>query len=236
MRLASLLRCSPVLFLWVFLVPACSGSSPTGSSSSKAIDIGGNNSAVILASGDSVTWGADSSGNMGYRSELERILAAEQGRAVAVVNGGRPGAQSRNIQLVIDDMARHSPAVVVLQYGVNDAMNDREGTPDAVVGNLRHMVYAAMDRKTIAVLTTLTPTCGFRTRQNETIGRINEGIGRLILEFEGVDSVVLADVAAAFAEGGGCSLISGTNQNHPNNAGYRLMARVIADALEPLSW
>ncbi len=218
---------------------ACSGSGPTGASKSKLIDIGDNNPAVILASGDSVTWGYDSTGNSGYRRELERLMA-EQGRDVTVVNGGRPGVRSHNIQLVINDINRHKPAVVVLQYGVNDALNDREGTPAAVTANLRNMINAALNNKSITVLTTLTPTCGNRTGQNDTIQKINLNLRNLILEYEEVDSVVFADVAAAFQEAdpanGGCDLISPIHQNHPNDSGYRLMASVIARSLERLSW
>lgn len=227
----------PLLLLALGGIFSCSGT--TGSSSLKAIDIGDNSPSVILASGDSVTYGIDSSGNAGYRRELERLMTG-QGRPVTVVNGGRPGVRSHNIDLVIGDMNRYRPAVVVLQYGVNDALNGGEGTPAAVVGNLRHMINAVQHNRSIAVLTTLTPTCGYREGQNETIGRINEGLREMYAEFEENERVVLADVAEAFVlsdpAGGGCAFISPAHQNHPNAEGYGLMAQIIAETLRPLVW
>lgn len=68
----------------------------------------------------------------------------------------------------------------------------------------------------------------------------NEGFRAMVPEFKDYNSFVMADIGAAFAEndpdGGGCALISRESYNHPTEAGYRLMAAVIASALEPLSW
>ena len=77
-----------------WILAACSGSGTTDSS--KVIDIGDNNPGVVLAAGDSVTWGTDSPGNRGYRDELKRFLG-EQGKAVTVINGGRASARSFHI-------------------------------------------------------------------------------------------------------------------------------------------
>jgi lysophospholipase L1-like esterase len=241
-HLATLLRRGRNLLFAVFLAGpgllfASCDSSPSGPSG--FVDIGTNDPGVVLASGDSVTYGIDSSDRNGYRRNLE-LLLAEQGRAVTVVNGGRPGTVSGSAYHLLNDLARFQPAVVVLQFGVNDASVISPNTAPGVVANLRGMIYAVQDNMSIAVLTTLTPTCGYRVKQNTIIGEINEGIRELALEFEEHPDFVLADVAAAFNEadpaGGGCSLISSANFNHPNDAGYLLMATVIADAMEPLSW
>lgn len=212
-------------------------SGPSGPSG--FVDIGTNDPNVVLASGDSVTYGIDSSDRNGYRRHLE-LLLAEQGKTVTVVNGGRPGTVSGSAYHLLNDLARFQPAVVVLQYGVNDASVISENTAPGVVDNLRGMVYAAQDNMSIVVLTTLTPTCGYRVEQNMIIGQINEGIREMALEFEQHPDFVLADVAAAFSEAdpvsGGCRLISSANFNHPNDAGYQLMASVIAEAMEPFTW
>jgi lysophospholipase L1-like esterase len=212
-------------------------SSPSGPSG--FVDIETNDPNLVLASGDSVTYGIDSSDRNGYRSHLA-LLLAEQGKVVTVVNGGRPGTVSGSAYHLLNDLARYQPAVVVLQYGVNDASVISENTAPGVVGNLRGMVYAVLDNMSIAVLTTLTPTCGYRVEQNMIIGQINEGIRELAEEFKDYESFVLADVAAAFNEAdpvsGGCRLISSANFNHPNDAGYQLMASVIAEAMTDLSW
>lgn len=215
----------------------CSDSGPSGPSG--FVDIGTNDPSIVLASGDSVTAGLDSSDGRGYRRHLENLLN-EQGKAVTVVNGGRPGIVSRNVDLVLSDLARYRPAAVVLQYGINDASTISENTAPSIVAHLRNMVYGALDNRSIVVLTTLTPACGYRVEQNEIIQQTNVRIRELALEVEKDPAFVLADVGAAFAEGdpggGGCRFISPANYNHPNDEGYRLMATVIAEAMSPLSW
>ena len=215
----------------------CSDSGP--SSPSGFVDIGTNDPGTVLASGDSVTAGLDSSDGRGYRRHLEDLLN-QQGKSVTVVNGGRAGIVSRNVDLVLSDLARFRPAVVVLQYGINDANVVAETTAPSIVVHLRNMVYGALDNKSIVVLTTLTPSCGYRDEQNGIIQETNRRIRELALEFEKDPAFVLADVGAAFAEGdpggGGCRFISPANFNHPNDEGYRLMATVIAETMKPLSW
>jgi lysophospholipase L1-like esterase len=219
------------------LLLSCSGSGTADSS--PVIDIGDNNPGIVLLSGDSVTSGADSPGSRGYATELQRLLA-EQGKQVTVVNRGRPAAKSHHIDEANANLWKYKPAVSVLQYGLNDALVIHENTPKAIVDNLRHMIYAGLDNKSIVVLCTLTPTCGYRTLQNEKIQEANEGFRSLVSEFEDYDSFVLADIGAAFAEndpeGGGCALINTSSYNHPTLEGYALMAAVIAAALEPLAW
>jgi len=229
--LSALVAAAPGLLL------SCSGSGTTGSS--LVIDVGDNNPGIVLASGDSVTYGADSPGRRGYRTELENLLAA-QGKEITVINGGRPEIRSFHIDKVIDDLRKYKPAVVILQYGINDALVIHENTPQSIIDNLRHMIYAGLDNRSIVVLTTLTPACGFRTRQNEMMQAANDGFREMVSEFKDYDSFVMADIGAAFAEndpdGGGCALISRKSYNHPTEAGYGLMAAVIASSLEPLSW
>lgn len=226
---ASLLSAASLLLL------SCSGT--TGSS--PVIDIGDNNPGIVLVSGDSVAFGKDSPGNRGYRPEFERLLAL-QGQEVTVINGARPAAQSLHIDEANANLLKYKPAVAVLQYGLNDALVIHEDTPGAIAGNLRHMTYAGLDNKSIVVLCTLSPTCGYRTLQNGKVQEANEEIRSMVAELEKVESFVLADIGKAFAEsdpdGGGCALINTSSYNHPTEEGYALMAAVIAAAMEPLAW
>lgn len=219
------------------LLLSCSGSGTTDST--PVIDIGDNNPGIVLLSGDSVTYGADSPGNRGYSADLQRLLT-EQGKEVTIVNAGRVASQSHHIDEANANLWKHKPAVSVLQYGLNDALVIHENTPRAIVDNLRHMIYAGLDNKSIVVLCTLTPTCGYRTLQNEMVQEANEGFRSMVTEFEDYDSFVLADIGAAFAEsdpeGEGCALISTSSYNHPTAEGYALIATVIAAALERLTW
>jgi len=131
--------------------------------------------------------------------------------------------------------------VLILQFGLNDSLVIHDDTPGSIVDNLRHMIYAGLDNKSIVVLTTLNPVCGYRKKQNGMIRLTNEGLRQLAAGFEeDFDSFVLADVGAAFAEndpdGGGCALVNTSSYNHPTVEGYNLMAAVIAAAMDPLSW
>ena len=226
-----------LLLVIALFFSSCSGSGPSDSSS--VIDVGSNSADIVLASGDSTTYDHESRDHSGYRFYLQDYLA-QQGRTVTVVNGGRPGSRTGDFNSFISDFARYSPGVIVLQIGLNDALNVSESGIAGIANNMRHIVGSALANDSVVVLTTLNPVCGSRHGQNEMIQLINESYRQVALEHSTNEAFVLADVAAAFATNDpateGCALISSVNYNHPTRVGYDLMAQVIALALEPLSW
>lgn len=239
----------------LLLAPACGGG---GSDGPDFIDTSPNDHQVLAAFGDSISHGTGSSDGQGYRRHLERLFAERGPKRVLVLDEGVPGTYSEEgVQRLPGVLARDRPAVLVLLYGTNDAganlplsVLDPAGAaiprfvPDparTASGNLEEMVETARANNTIVVLSTLPPVCGQARRyQLENIVLLNEKIRALSQRLAGDDEGVRpADPWAAFlkqAPPDGCGLIGGANGNHPNDAGYRLLAEVYYEALGEILW
>lgn len=101
--------------------------------------------AVILAFGDSITYGTGADGGESYPA----VLAALTGRRV--VNAGVPGEVSgeglARLPALLDE---HRPQLLILAHGGNDLLH--KGNPDELARNLRAMVETARSRGIAVVL------------------------------------------------------------------------------------
>jgi lysophospholipase L1-like esterase len=101
--------------------------------------------AVILAFGDSLTYGTGAADGEDYPA----VLAGLTGRVV--VNAGVPGEESAaglaRLPAVLDDVR---PSLVILAHGGNDLIRQRD--PEAIASNLRGMAEAARARGAAVVL------------------------------------------------------------------------------------
>jgi lysophospholipase L1-like esterase len=188
---------------------------------------------TYMAFGDSITDGAGSSDETGYRGPLERMLKERFGRAV-VVNEGRPGADTRGgARAVAAALLRHRPAVTLVMFGTNDWRDDPKDPPSAsaTVNGLRKIVRAAKAGRSRPFLATIPPTnTGFDANvpaaRNEWVLRTNARIRELARE----EHVAMVDVHAAMvAQGPLASLFA--DGVHPNDAGYTVIAKAFLDAL-----
>jgi lysophospholipase L1-like esterase len=165
--------------------------------------------AVVLAFGDSLTYGTGASPEQAYPAVLERLIARK------VVGAGVPGETSaqgvRRLPAVLEDV---KPQLLILCHGGNDFLQ-RSGE-EAAARNVREMIRLARAQG-VAVMLLATPKPGFgasRVKFYEEIGR------ELAVP---VEADVLADVL-------------GSNKYksdlvHPNAEGYARIARAVADLL-----
>jgi acyl-CoA thioesterase-1 len=101
--------------------------------------------AVIVAFGDSLTFGTGAATEHNYPSELERLVSRR------VVNAGVPGEDTekglRRLPLVLD---KYRPSLVILCHGANDL---KQGFGDLQASeNIRKMIRICRDRGVPVVL------------------------------------------------------------------------------------
>lgn len=158
--------------------------------------------AVILAFGDSLTYGTGAARTESYPA----ILATLTGRQV--INAGVPGEVTEEgrarLASVLDET---QPALLLLCHGGNDFLRRRD--PGQVKENLRAMVQSARERG-IAVVLIAVPTLGFGLQVPPLYEEVASEAG-IPLEED-----ILADIL------GDSALKS--DPIHPNAAGYKELA------------
>lgn len=166
--------------------------------------------AVILAFGDSLTYGTGAGENESYPAQLEQLIGRQ------VVRAGVPGevtAQAlARLPGVLDE---HSPRLLLLCIGGNDFLR-RLGNLQAEA-NVRAMVKLAKSRG-IDVLLIGTPEPGFSVTPPPFFAGIADEFRLPYLEAAIAD--VLKDSALK------------SDPIHPNARGYRIIAQRVADALK----
>jgi lysophospholipase L1-like esterase len=210
-------------------------------------DIGGNDPNPVVAFGDSISAGEGSSDGRGYRAHLERLFATDGRGGIRVLDEGEPGGLSDSgLERIGGVLARDRPAVLILMLGTNDEFL---GLPrqqflafvGTTSGNLREIARAARSSKTLVVLSTLPPVCTeSRQAQRGNIVLGTEKIRALAAELQAQDDgVFLADAWDAFlttSPPDGCGLIDLERGNHPNDAGYAVLAQLYYTTLGDSRW
>ena len=166
--------------------------------------------AVVLAFGDSLTYGTGASRQESYPAVLERLISRK------VVGAGVPGETSeeglRRLPGVLEEV---KPQLLVLCHGGNDFL--RKMGEESAAANVREMIRLAQSRG-IAVVLVATPKPGFGTSKV----KFYEEIGKELAI--PVENDILADVL------GSRSLKS--DLVHPNARGYEKIAEAVAELLE----
>jgi acyl-CoA thioesterase-1 len=178
------------------------------SSSAKSPRLASN--AVILAFGDSLTFGTGATPTESYPAILERLVGRR------VVNSGVPGEVTgeglSRLQEVLD---REKPALLILCHGGNDLLRrlDRRQTAN----NLRAMIRLAQERG-VAVVIIAVPAPGIALSP-PTFYREMATEMKIPIEEEALTKV-LSDGSLK------------SDYIHPNAAGYRKLAESIAALLK----
>jgi lysophospholipase L1-like esterase len=188
-------------------------------------DFGANDPSVVVAIGDSITFGYDGQYVL-YCSESERYAGGfcptlQDLTGKTVINEGVCGDDSYGGAARIESvLADHRPGVILIDFSPNDLYN---GT-DAVIRNLRSMITAARNNKTVPILGTLTPAVGAHDGWSPFIESLNEKILLLCAE-QGIEC---ADHFQAFTSDprfiSSPYALLASDGLHPNRAGYELMA------------
>lgn len=184
-----------------------------------------NDRSVILALGDSITFGVLDT-NVATCDQSNRDaggfcppLAARLDKTV--VNAGRCGEDSfGGVERINGLLRRFRPSVILIDFSPNDLAIGAETT----INNLRIMVDAARANRTVPIIGTLVPAAGRHGGWNPFIIDVNNKIRALCAE-QGLEC---ADHYSAYENDPGYqsspfALLS-EDGLHPNHAGYLLMA------------
>jgi acyl-CoA thioesterase-1 len=166
--------------------------------------------AVILAFGDSLTYGSGANEEESYPAQLEKLIKRR------VVRAGVPGeVTAQALERLPGVLEEHAPQLLLLCIGGNDFLR-RLGNAQAE-RNVREMVRLARSRK-IAVMLIGTPEPGFGVSPPAFYAAVAKEFG--VPYEEGIIGEVLKDRALK------------ADPIHPNARGYRLIAERIAEKLE----
>ena len=166
--------------------------------------------AVVLAFGDSLTFGTGANEEESYPAQLEKLI----GRRVA--RAGIPGeVTAQALERLPAALDEHAPRLMLLCIGGNDFLR-RLGNQQAEE-NVRAMVKLARGRG-VEVLLIGTPQPGFSVTPPEFYAGIAREF-RIPYE-EGIIGEVLRDASLK------------SDQIHPNALGYRLIAERLAADLK----
>lgn len=165
--------------------------------------------AVILAFGDSLTHGTGASKSESYPAILENSINRK------VINAGVPGELSmQGLKRLPELLEKHQPGLLILCHGGNDILK-KHNLAEAEA-NIRQMIALAKN-KNIPVILLGVPKPGLFLRDATLYNNISENtditfVPNLIAE-------ILSDASMK------------SDPAHPNKAGYRKMALVLADTL-----
>ena len=166
--------------------------------------------AVVLAFGDSLTFGTGASEDESYPAQLERLIGRR------VVRAGVPGeVTAQALERLPAALDEHAPRLLLLCIGGNDFLR-RLGNPQAE-HNVREMVKLAKSRG-VAVLLIGTPEPGFTVSPPAFYAGIAKEF-RLPYE-AGIIGEVLKDRALK------------ADSIHPNARGYKIIAERLAEQLK----
>ena len=165
--------------------------------------------AVVLAFGDSLTYGTGAAEDESYPAQLEKLIGRR------VVRAGVPGeVTAQALARLPAALDEHAPRLVLLCIGGNDFLR-RLGNPQAEK-NVREMVKLAQNRG-VAVLLIGTPEPGFTVSPPSFYAGIAK---EYRVPYEGaIVGEVLKDRTLK------------ADPIHPNAAGYRIIAERLAATL-----
>ena len=197
---------------------------------------GGNRPRTYMAFGDSITAGDGSHDGSGYRSYLEANLASYWGGSHGVINEGVPGKTSeKGESLMGPALNRRRPAYTLILYGTNDwkdCRGDGGMVPCYTIAALHSMVLQAKDSQSFPVLGTIPPVNPayldeLPTERNDWVKRMNEQLRTMAQQ----EKVPVADIYDAFIKKGAAMPGLFSDDKHPNETGYQLIAQVWLKAI-----
>jgi lysophospholipase L1-like esterase len=166
--------------------------------------------AVVLAFGDSLTFGTGAAEQESYPAQLEQLIGRR------VVRAGVPGeVTAQALERLPQVLDEHSPRLLLLCIGGNDFLR-RLGNPQAEA-NVRGMVKLAQSRG-VEVLLIGTPEPGFAVAPPAFYGGIAKEF-RLPYEDEVIGEVLKDNTLKS-------------DPIHPNARGYRIIAERVAATLK----
>jgi len=165
--------------------------------------------AMVLAFGDSLTFGTGAEGGESYPARLEQLIRRP------VVNAGIPGeVTAEGVARLPRLLERYRPALLILCHGGNDLL--RRTGEERAAQNLRTMVALAKEQGVDVVLLGV-PKPDLSLTPPDYYARI---AGEFAIPYNGE---ILADILSERA--------LKSDYIHPNAAGYRELAEAVAELL-----
>lgn len=202
----------------------------------KSSGMAGSESVVYVALGDSVTAGWLEHGvldsDAAYPTLFRRRLAQLYPHAmISVVNGGLGGDNTEGVLARLErDCLRHSPTLVTICLGLNDARKGRENLP-VFTENLRQIVQKV---QTGADVLLITPNTRGDAMQDD--GTVSE-FARAIRSVGRETSVGVADVYAvyqgAIRMGAAPADLLSNRVAHPTREGHQIFANALMSFFQP---
>lgn len=188
-------------------------------------DFGDNDSNLVVAMGDSITWGVNGTPYSTYLSEYLGKPVANEGVSGEHAYEGR--------QRVDGVLAHYKPGFVLILYGANDLLHGLSA--EEIVADLRYMVRSAIANKTIPVVATLTPMVRSHSVFDDGAKYVNIQI-RSMARSEGVTLVDLERVFGNRDADADPYVLDADDYLqwdglHPNDAGTRQIALAFLDVL-----
>lgn len=182
----------------------------------------------IIVFGDSISNGQHLSVHKGWVHLMAEVL----GDRAVVENRSVNGNTTRMaLERMPHDVLQDPPDILIIQFGQNDANRwetdngvRRVGT-EAFIGNLKDILYRAQVFNVLPMLLTNPPVL----KESLFLPRDNHEYNIQIREVAGQHSVPLVDIEILFQMTKGLMLDDGI---HPNEAGHRVYARAVIEALE----
>jgi lysophospholipase L1-like esterase len=195
-------------------------------------DFGDNDTSIVVAIGDSITFGKHDGGletcDHAYRNLVGFCPRLQGLTGKTVGNEGECGETSYGgLDKIESVLQRWRPSVILIDYSPNDLPYGASAT----IANLRGMIAAARANKTVPVLGTLVPAVGDHEGWEPYIEDVNARILALCSE----EKLSCADHYKAFVNDPGFKespyALLDEDGLHPNSAGYTLMAETWREPL-----
>jgi lysophospholipase L1-like esterase len=190
------------------------------------LPIGDNNPHRYLGVGDSITAGDGSSDGQGYRAKLENLLGPYFARAEVQTRGRQGDSSAETAEVMRRTLRDHNPAYTLVLLGTNDWHDQtcQLGGPAEcfTIESLRKIVDDIRIWRSLPVLGTITPVNPLYSTpaRDAFYDQTNVLIKALARE----ENVALADLNADFKAAGSLGALF-TDDVHPNDAGYQVLAQ-----------
>ncbi len=166
--------------------------------------------AVILAFGDSLTYGTGAEKNESYPVILENTINRK------VINAGVPGELSmQGLKRLPKLLEKYQPDLLILCHGGNDIL--QRGSHAKTEANIREMIVLA-EKKNIPVILLGVPKPGLFLSSAKLYANIAENTN--VIFIPNLITEVLSDASMK------------SDSVHPNKTGYREMAFTLANTLQ----
>lgn len=166
---------------------------------------------TIIAFGDSLTQGVGASAGNDYVSVLSRMSGK------TIINRGRAGETTEQAMRRLDrDVLQQDPRIVILFLGGNDML--RQVAVETTKANLDSMITQIQDKGAMVVLVGLSgmPLSDYHTPMFRDLAEL-----RGVLLVKNAMGGILTNVKLK------------SDQVHPNDEGYKIIAKRVYDVLKP---